>query len=193
MKRTSRIVLGALALLTAACAQPPAVSPTAAVGPAVAGPNGVEAPRYSVQQVPFTRAEMIALEGSVLRAINALRAAHGLRPLTASTTLRRIARARNKDMFKRGYFSHTDPENRSPYARMLATDIRFSATGETISYPPVGGDIAQKVIADWLKHPGGRTQVLNPRFTQVGVGVFKDWGKYMFVTAIYLTPPYTPH
>jgi uncharacterized protein YkwD len=142
--------------------------------------------------VPFSRATETALEGKVLRAINALRAQHGLRPLTLSAKLRGIARARNQDMFKRKYFSHTDPEHRSPYARMKASDIRFSAQGETISYPPVGGDIAQKVIADWLAHPGGKVQVLNPRFTQVGVGVFKDWGHYMYVTAIYLTPPYSP-
>jgi uncharacterized protein YkwD len=189
--------VSAHALTAAACAQPTGIGPTVdapSVDSSVDAPSvGVEAPRYSVLQVPMSPAEAAALEVKILRAINALRAAHGLRALTLSPRLRGIARARNKDMFKRGYFSHTDPEHRSPYARMRASDIRFSATGETISYPPVGGDIAQKVIADWLEHPGGKVQVLNPRFTQVGVGVFKSWGHYMFVTAIYLTPPYSPH
>lgn len=117
-------------------------------------------------------------EAKVLALVNAERAKRGLRPLVLSARLTDAARAHARDMFARGYFSHVDPEGRTPADRLDLAEIPYGAMGENLA---LASDVA--IAHDGLMDsPGHRANILEASFRRVGIGVI-DGGVYgqMFV------------
>ena len=67
---------------------------------------------------------------------------------------------------------HTNPDGQDPGDRMRAAGYRGSSWGENIA---AGYDSAQKVVAAWMQSDGHRENILNCRFTTIGIGY--DSGK----------------
>jgi uncharacterized YkwD family protein/spore coat assembly protein SafA len=107
-------------------------------------------------------------ENEVVRLVNVERSKAGLRPLTANWQVSRVARIKSQDMATKGYFSHTSPTYGSPFNMMENFGIRFSAAGENIAY---GQRTPQEVMTGWMNSPGHRANILNPSYTQIGVGL----------------------
>lgn len=172
------ILLLSLAALLGACQQP------ASLGPSGDG-VGVGAPRFQVLQVT-NDAETRAMEDAIVVAINGLRAAHGLAGLANSDTLRDLARVHSQDMITRNFYSHTNPDGKSPYQRLQDAKLSVAAWGETIHYSDTN---PKNVVDDWARHPGGYAYMLNSRFTAAGVGVVHtdDQTGYR-VTALFVRP-----
>jgi uncharacterized protein YkwD len=103
--------------------------------------------------------------------LNAVRRAHGLRPLRFSSELAQAARAHAASMGARGYFSHTSADG-TPFARRLARfyarTSRHFLVGESMYWrspnaPP--GDI----VARWLASPAHREILLDPAWREIGL------------------------
>ena len=101
-------------------------------------------------------------ESSLLRAMNAARASHGLTPLHLDRRLERSARGHSSDMLRRGYFSHARFG-----ARMHASGARGPMFGEDLAWGPAD---AQWVVSSWLASAPHRANLLRPGFRRVGVG-----------------------
>ncbi len=76
-------------------------------------------------------------------------------------------------MFARGYFSHTDPDGKSPFDRIAAAGITYKAAGENLAYA-ANVDLAH---AGLMRSPGHRANILETDFGRVGIGVI-DGGIY---------------
>jgi len=72
----------------------------------------------------------------MLELVNNERTTAGLEPLAPDPELTEVARQHSTDMFKRGYFAHVTPENRSPFDRIREADIRFLTAGENLALAP---------------------------------------------------------
>ena len=103
------------------------------------------------------------IERRIFELTNRVRAEHGLAPLRWDEELAEIARWRAEDMVKRGYFSHYDPVD----GTMLFL-TRCSSCSENIA---TGIPSGSSFVATWLGSPGHRANMLNPRWTAIGVGV----------------------
>ncbi|WP_331618263.1 SafA/ExsA family spore coat assembly protein [Serpentinicella sp. ANB-PHB4] len=108
-----------------------------------------------------------AFELEVVRLVNIERSKHGLNPMKENWELSRVARYKSNDMRDRGYFSHTSPTYGSPFNMMKNFGIRYTAAGENIAR---GQRSAQAVMNGWMNSPGHRKNILNPNFTEIGVG-----------------------
>jgi uncharacterized protein YkwD len=84
--------------------------------------------------------------------------------------LRHLARQHSADMLARGYFSHTDREGRSPFARMRAAGIQFNAAGENIAFAPS----VTTAFTGLMNSPGHRANILRPEFGRVGIGIIRS-------------------
>lgn len=117
-------------------------------------------------------------ETTMLNLINGERANAGLRHLSLSFELREFARDYGRDMFARGYFSHYNPENQSPFDRMEKRNIKYNAAGENLALAP-NIHLAHQGL---MNSQGHRANILSSDFTKVGIGVI-DGGIYgeMFV------------
>lgn len=114
-----------------------------------------------------------ASESDMLRLVNSERISRNLAPLVLDPTLRQLARTHSQDMLARGYFSHVDPDGNTPFDRMRAADIHYEVAGENLAYAPT-----LAIAHDGLMNsPGHRSNILNPDFGHIGIGVI-DAGVY---------------
>jgi uncharacterized protein YkwD len=104
-------------------------------------------------------------EISLLRAVNATRTAHGLRPLSLDATLTRAARAHSVEMLNGGYFAHGNF-----HGRMVAFHVRGPVAGENLAWGNGSYAAPATVISEWLASPEHRANLLRPGFTRIGIG-----------------------
>ncbi|MFD2422750.1 CAP domain-containing protein [Amycolatopsis pigmentata] len=122
----------------------------------------------SLATIVGTGAHQAKNEEAVLRLVNAARARAGLRALRADERLRAAAREHSRDMARRDFCAHENPDGLSPADRMRA---KF--------YPDPGAENVargqkspQSVMDAWMNSPGHRANLLNADFRAIGVGVF---------------------
>ncbi|MFC6160705.1 CAP domain-containing protein [Kribbella jiaozuonensis] len=106
-------------------------------------------------------------ERQVLDYTNQIRQQQGCGPLRLDSALVEAAGKHASDMVRRHYMDHTNPDGQDPGDRMAAAGYRGSSWGENIA---AGYDTAQKVVAAWMQSDGHRKNILNCRFTTIGIG-----------------------
>ena len=120
-------------------------------------------------------AGMAASAARVLQLVNEVRAA-GSRcgdksfgpapPLQRSGTLDDAAAEHAADMARHDYFEHVDLQGKTPADRVRAAGYRGKLVGENIAYGP---NTAQEVMSGWLHSPGHCANIMDPRFTEMGL------------------------
>lgn len=110
---------------------------------------------------------LTANEQLMVDMINQQRQAVGVNPVKADLRLTAVGRAKANDMKVNNYFSHTSPTYGSPWAMMQQAGITVRWAGENISgNKSVAGSMAALMLS-----PGHKANILDPRFTHVGVGI----------------------
>ncbi|MDM5248306.1 MULTISPECIES: CAP domain-containing protein [unclassified Lysinibacillus] len=121
-----------------------------------------------------TTSDVNAFEQEVVKLTNAERTKAGLAPFKTDDQLMAAAREKSQDMQSKNYFSHTSPTFGSPFDRMKALGISYKSAGENIAQ---GQRTPQEVVQAWMDSPGHRANILNEKFTHIGVGYVKS-GNY---------------
>lgn len=107
--------------------------------------------------------------------INRARARRGLPRLRINPKLSRAARRHTRDMVRRNYFSHYSPRGGDIVARTRRTGYlsgHFSwIVGENIAWGSGSRATPRSVVHAWLRSPGHRRNILNPRYRELGIGV----------------------
>ena len=111
--------------------------------------------------------EITADEQLMVDVINQERIAAGLNPVKVDLRLASVGRTKANDMKVNNYFSHTSPTYGSPWAMMQQVGITVRWAGENIS----GNKSVAGAMASLMLSPGHRANILDPRFTHVGVGI----------------------
>lgn len=136
----------------------------------------VEPEAQSIVPLHFTKADGAVdtvSEQQMFFMVNSEREKAGLQDLALDTQLRDIARAHSQDMLARGYFSHYTPDGKSPFDRMTAAGISFTAAGENLAFS-ANVNLAMQGL---MQSPGHRANILSPNFGKIGIGVI-DAGIY---------------
>jgi len=142
---------------------------------------------------PRSLAAVEALDASVLRELNALRAAGALRPLRLSRALSAAAESHSLEMAKTGYFGH-DSYDGTPFQDRLLRFYRprnrpLWAVGENLLW--ASRDLgARKALKLWLASPEHRANLLDPRWREVGIAGVRAAGApgvYRGLSVIVLT------
>ena len=123
-------------------------------------------------------------ENQVIQLTNQERAKHGLKPLKANWELSRVARYKSMDMRDRNYFSHTSPTYGSPFTMIKNFGISYRAAAENIA---AGQTTPQQVVQAWMNSEGHRRNILNPNYTEIGVGYAAGGTKRHYWTQMFIT------
>jgi uncharacterized protein YkwD len=126
-----------------------------------------------------------SIEKQILDQANALRARHPVAPLQADLKAQDVARAHSKDMARRNFFSHDNPDGLSSFERMDIAGISYSSAGENIA---VGQFNAIAVHDAWVNSSGHRKNILSPLFKQLGTGVYFGGEYGVYYTQNFYTP-----
>ncbi len=113
------------------------------------------------------KSELSQFEQEVVDLTNQERAKQGLPALKVDTELSKVARAKSKDMAANGYFAHNSPTYGSPFDMMKQFGISYSTAGENIAK---GQRSPQEVVNAWMNSQGHRENIMNAKFTHIGVG-----------------------
>ena len=110
-------------------------------------------------------------------------------PLKWNADLAAVAREHSGDMMMRRYFGHSDPEGRSPGMRIKAAGIPWQATAENIAaFDSVAGAEVAFMNEPRFAH-NHRGNILNPKYTEVGIGIVRDpIGRY-YITQEFIEAP----
>lgn len=103
---------------------------------------------------------------------NEARAQAGFQPLKVSPKLEAAARSKAEDMAKKGYFAHKSPEGLTPWYWFAKSGYVFHAAGENLA---VDFSDSVEVSKAWLGSPKHRANILNPRFSEIGVATIKGF------------------
>ena len=131
--------------------------------------------------IPTTDEAVTAYEQEVIRLVNEVRVQNGLKTLTYDWELSRVARYKSQDMKDNRYFAHTSPVYGTPGEMVRNFGISYKSVGENIAR---GYKTPQAVVDGWMNSSGHRANILNAKYTRIGVGYVPD-GHYwtqMFIS-----------
>lgn len=111
-----------------------------------------------------------AQEELAVNLLNQARLTAGLKPLKVNLPLSKLAADYAVDMRTRKFFAHIDPDGKDPFDRMATIGIDFPNAGENIALSP-DVETAHQML---MESPLHRENILNPKFTEIGIGVRPD-------------------
>lgn len=118
---------------------------------------------------PEDNSSMDQFASRVVELVNAERAKAGLSPLTVDNSVASAAATRAKEIEKS--FSHSRPDGSSFSTALKASGVSFMGAGENIAY---GQQTPEAVMQGWMNSSGHRANILNPKFTTIGVGHYQN-------------------
>lgn len=105
----------------------------------------------------------------IIESTNTERVKNNLKPLAENTLLNSSATFKSNDMNNGQYFEHVSPEGVS--ISDLANQFKYE-------YITIGENLAMgnfqtedEIVIAWMNSPGHRENILNPKYTQIGVGI----------------------
>ena len=117
------------------------------------------------------------METEMLSLVNKARKAEGLSVLDANWEVARLARYRLEEMIKLQTFGHESPAYGNPREMLNRFNVPFSAIGVNIA---MGQETADQTVEAWLGAVGQGDNLLNPSFTEAGVGFLKDENDFLY-------------
>lgn len=88
-------------------------------------------------------------------------------PLTLSPALNEAALGHARDMAERGWAGHVGSDGSQSGERITRAGYAWHASGENVA---AGQRDADAVVAAWLSSPGHCATLMEPRFTETGIG-----------------------
>jgi uncharacterized protein YkwD len=124
---------------------------------------------------------MSALEQAVVDLTNQVRLQHGLPPFQVNSQLVTAAQTHSGDMARLNTMAHTLSGVAQPdlQTRAAAVGYNYSWLGENIAF---GYPDAPSVLNAWMNSPEHRANILDPNYTQVGVGMAWSNGGVPYAT-----------
>lgn len=90
-----------------------------------------------------------------------------LTPLEQNDLLMAAASKKAGDMLAKQYFAHTSPAGRTPWDWIKEVGYKYRYAGENLA---VHFHEAEDVQAGWMASPTHRANIVNDRYTEIGVG-----------------------
>ncbi|MFO0840217.1 MAG: CAP domain-containing protein [Phycisphaerae bacterium] len=177
-------VLGSLAGCPLTATSPIEVSPSLTSTPVASGSSASGAPASGSdsisQQFPECVSPRRAAEwrDTILTLVNRERGSRGLGKLTRNATLEAQAEAYACEMIHDDFFDHVNPVTGSTLRdRAQEFGYSFQVIGENLA---AGQPTPEQAFTDWMNSAGHRSNILDSRFTELGIGIRTggDYGVY---------------
>ncbi len=121
----------------------------------------------------------------LLELINTERTKHNLSTLRKDDQLEKMAQSHSEDMVTRNFFNHINPDNKSPNDRRKDFQIPFMV-GENLASAPSLLHTHYGLMESAIH----RANILNPKWTKVGIGMKKNNnGQYITTEEFSSDPP----
>ena len=126
---------------------------------------------------------MARYESDMLRLVSRDRAKHSLSALEIDDRLTQVARGHSKDMAVNGFFGHKSLSTGAPADRYHVAKIAAARLTENVALHQ-SVSAAQQAL---MKSPGHRKNLLDPKVTHIGIGIYRKRGD-LYITQNFLLP-----
>jgi uncharacterized protein YkwD len=143
---------------------------------------GVAEPPLGSARGPAARPAPAVADGEarMLALLNGVRRRAGVPPLVADAELRAIALGHSQDMARGHFVGHVSPTTGTPEDRIKRAGVWLVDGGENVAQ----ASSADGAHADLMNSPGHRANMLNRRFTHVGIALVPE-GEQFVVTLVF--------
>lgn len=114
--------------------------------------------------------DVVNLEQQLLSQLNQSRREAGLQALSVEPKLTEAARAHSQLMALQRKLAHVLPGEADVADRLAATGLHYSRSGENVGF----NSYFSGLHSAFMKSPPHRENILNPSYTQVGIGLVRD-------------------
>ncbi len=118
-------------------------------------------------------------EQQILSITNIIRNRFALNKVMWDEETAEVARLHSLDMFENEFFAHESPDNGNLSDRLDKGEVVFQGAGENIAAKYVDGVAA---FEGWLNSKGHRDTLLNKDYTDLGVGVYRNYYTQNFIS-----------
>ncbi len=129
------------------------------------------------------------LEARFHEMVNDYRRGRNLIELQRDAALDAVARAHSRDMARRRYLAHVNPEGQNPLDRIEAAGI----AGFTLAAENAGqtdrSDLNREILEGWIASPVHRRNLHAPPFNRTGIGIARAPDGTWYFTQLYITVP----
>ena len=101
--------------------------------------------------------------------------------LARNADLDRAATLKAEHMAERGYFAHNSPDGLTPWHWFRLVGYNYRVAGENLA---VHFTDSKNVVEAWMDSPGHRGNILNGKFTEIGIGTAR--GSYQGAPTIFV-------
>jgi len=116
--------------------------------------------------------QVVLLQSKIIAETNLQRQENGNLPaLKENANLDKAAAAKANDMFLNHYFEHVSPTGVDPGKLVQGYGYDYIVAGENLILGNFSSE--KEVVQDWMNSPGHRANILNNRYTEVGVAIIK--------------------
>lgn len=132
------------------------------------------------------------LPGEVVSLTNLERGFNNLATLKENPHLDAAAQKKAEDMAAKGYFAHTGPDGKEPWAWINEANYAYAYAGENLA---VRFNNSEDVVRAWMASPTHRANIIKPQYTEIGVGVAEGTYKgapATFVVQYFGRPTFIP-
>ncbi|MDP3883131.1 MAG: CAP domain-containing protein [Candidatus Staskawiczbacteria bacterium] len=116
--------------------------------------------------------QVVLLKSKIISETNLKRQENGnLLALKENAFLDQAAAAKANDMFANQYFEHMSPAGVDPGKLVNNYGYNYVVAGENLILGNFSSE--QDVVQNWMDSPGHRENILNNRYTEIGVAIIK--------------------
>ena len=144
-------------------------------------PSVPELPEEAPEVTPEIQDQAYAYGLRITELVNEHRAAAGLAPVTYSAKISKAAQVRAAEIEQS--FSHTRPDGRYFSTVFAEHGITYRYSGENIAW---GQKSPEEVVTAWMNSAGHRANILNAKFTQLGVGYRQNARGVNYFTQLFI-------
>lgn len=136
----------------------------------------------SNKQNPSREVNLTPEEALIFKLISQERAKAGLPQLEIDPVLTELARAKSMDMVSHNYFGHFSERFGTVHDQLKASNVSYCNAAENLA----GGSDLSNTFERLLASPAHRSNILNPIFKRVGIGIANGSAYGKMITQVFI-------
>lgn len=134
-------------------------------------------------QLSAEEKEIADFKSEVIRLVNIERAKVKVNPLSSNEKLTEASDLRARECNQK--FNHTRPDNTKWTTVYEKFSLVYKAAGENLAY---GFKTPEAVVKAWMGSSGHKANILDPDFTNIGIGFYKNENGRIYCSQLFYTP-----
>ncbi|MFZ3064913.1 MAG: CAP domain-containing protein [Nitrospirota bacterium] len=130
--------------------------------------------------------DLFMMEKKLFDLINSERRTRNLNQFKLDTKIQKAARAHSKDMVKRRYFDHVNPDKENVGTRLKAAKIKWTIVAENIASNKNTEDPVETAFKSWLESKDHYKNIISAEYELSGIGIAQAQDDTFYFTQIFV-------